>query len=172
MATVAIMAIASQVGMTRTVSQVFQKILSLLHENDVRYQALEHEAVYTSEEAARVRGTSLDQAAKALVFRADGAPMLLVIPGDRRVDTKGFKKRFKIKDMRMASREDVEELTGLTPGAVPPFGNILGIPIYMDEMLLEKAETVFNAGSHTRSIKMSPQDLVALTQPVMGSYSR
>lgn len=152
--------------------QVFDKILSLLSENNIRHQVLEHEAVYTSEEAARVRGTSLDQAAKALVFRADWRPLLLVVPGDKRVDTKGFKKRFKIKDLRMATKEDVEELTGLTSGAVPPFGNALGLPTYLDELLLEKEEVVFNAGSHTRSIKMSPHDLVTLVQPTLGDFSR
>ena len=98
--------------------------------------------------------------------------MLVVIPGDKRVDTKTFKRRYSIKDMHMASREEIEELTGLTPGAVPPFGNVLGLPTYMDEQLLEKEETVFNAGSHTDSIKMSPADLVSAVNPTLGRYSR
>ncbi len=153
-------------------SQVFDEILTLLNENGIPHEVLEHEAVYTSAEAARVRGTGLNQAAKALLFQADGKPLLLVVPGDKRVDTGGFKKRFKVKNLRMATREEVERLTGLTPGAIPPLGSVLGLPTYLDETLLEKETVVFNAGSHTRSIRMSPRDLSALVQPTVGSFSR
>ena len=152
--------------------QVFEKIRSILDENRVQYEVLEHAAVFTSEEAARVRATPLEQAAKALVFQADGTPLLLVIPGDRRVDSKGFKKSFKVKDLRMATREEVQRLTGITVGAIPPFGNVIGLPTYLDRLLLEMERVVFSAGSHTRSIRMSPQDLVALVQPTLGSFSR
>ena len=153
-------------------SHVFEKIRSILDENHLQYEVLEHAAVFTSEEAARVRETSLKQAAKALVFQADGMPLLLVIPGDRRVDTRGFKKSFNVKDLRMATREEVQELAGIPVGAIPPFGNVMGLPTYLDRLLLEEECVVFNAGSHTRSIRMSPQDLVALVQPTLGSFSR
>jgi Ala-tRNA(Pro) deacylase len=149
----------------------FDRIVALLKAGNIPYQVLEHEAVYTSEEAARVRGTRLDQAAKALILQADGKPLLLVVPGDRRVDTKGFKRQFAIRDLRMATREEVKQLTGLAPGSIPPFGNVIGLQTYMEELLLEKDEVVFNAGSHTRSIKMRPSDLVVATQPVLGNFS-
>jgi Ala-tRNA(Pro) deacylase len=71
----------------------------------------------------------------------------------------------------MATREEVKQLTGLAPGSIPPFGNVIGLQTYMDELLLEKDEVVFNAGSHTRSIKMRPSDLVVVTQPVLGNFS-
>ena len=152
-------------------SDVFEKILALLREHNVPHRVMEHEAVFTSEEAARVRGTRLEQAAKALVFRADGRPLLFVIPGDRRVDAKTFKKLHRVKDLRMATREEIGELTGLTPGSIPPFGRLFGLPVYFDEALLAHDRVVFNAGSHTRSIEMPPQSLASINQATIGSYS-
>jgi Cys-tRNA(Pro) deacylase len=151
---------------------VFDQIRALLDENEVAYRVLEHEPAFTSEEAARVRGTELSQAAKALVFRADRKPMLIVVPGDRRVDTEAVKREFGIHNLWFVSPEQVEELTGVRIGAVPPFGSLLGIPTYLDRRVVENDRIVFNAGSHTRSVLMSPADLVALTDPTIGQYSK
>mgnify|MGYP005835083499 CR=1 FL=1 len=152
-------------------SDVSEKILALLRQYDVPHRVMDHPAVFTSEEAARVRGTKLEQAAKALVFWADGSPLLFVVPGDRRVDTKAFKKLNRVKDLRMATREEVEEMTGLTPGSIPPFGRLFGLPVYFDEALLTHDRVVFNAGSHTRSIEMPPQSLVCINEATVGNYS-
>jgi len=151
---------------------VFDRIRALLETNGVPYKILEHAPAFTSEEAARVRGTELSQAAKALVFRADRKPMLMVVPGNRRVDTTAVKKAHGIKNLWFVSPEQVEELTGVKIGAVPPFGSLLGIPTYLDRRVTENDQIVFNAGSHTRSVLMSPHDLVALTDPIIGDYSK
>ncbi len=92
---------------------VLEKIQELLDDNHVNYTLTEHEPVHTSEEAAKVRGTTLSQGAKALIFFADKKPLLIVVPGDKRANLKKFKKTFSIKDLRMASPEEVTQLTGL-----------------------------------------------------------
>ena len=153
-------------------ASVFERICSLLDAHDVSYRILEHEPAFTSEEAARVRGTELGQAAKALVFRADRKPILIVVPGNRRVDTHAFKKMFGIRNLWFVSPEQVEDLTGVSIGAVPPFGTLIGIPTYLDRRVAENDRIVFNAGSHTRSVMMSPEDLVAITDPTIGDYSK
>lgn len=151
---------------------VFDRIRALLDENDVLYRVLEHEPAFTSEEAARVRGTVLSQAAKALVFRADRKPILIVVPGNRRVDTDAVKRKFGIRNLWFVSPDQVEDLTGVRIGAVPPFGSLLGIPTYLDRRVVDNDQIVFNAGSHTRSVLMSPEDLVTLTHPTIGNYSK
>jgi len=98
------------------------RLVSYLKESGADFEVVEHEPVRTSEEAARVRGTPLEQGAKALVFQADGRPVLLVLPAHRRIDTRAFKRAFAVKDLRLISPQELAELTGLEVGAVPPFG--------------------------------------------------
>jgi len=153
------------------VAPVFDRIRTLLEANGVEYEVLEHAPAFTSEEAARVRGTELSQAAKALVFRADRDPVLIVVPGNRRVDTTAVKKAHGIKNLWFVSPEQVRELTGVEIGAVPPFGSLLGIPTYLDRRVAQNEQIVFNAGSHTKSVRMAAADLVTLTDPIIGEYS-
>lgn len=153
-------------------SPTFEKIIKLLKENNVEYELIEHEPVYTSEEAARVRGTSLKHGAKAIVFSADKQPILVVVSGDKKVDIKIFKKRYGIKDLRILSPAEVKEKTDLEIGAIPPFGNLMGFPTYMvDQLVTKNKEIIFNAGSHTKSIKMKPQDYIKLCNPIIGDFS-
>jgi len=131
---------------------------------------LTHPPVRTSEEAAQVRGTPLEQGAKALVFQADGRHILLVLQAHRRVDSRAFKRTFGVKDLRMVSPHDLKTLTGLEVGAVPPFGHLLNLPTYADERLLTLPCISFNAGSRSTSVVMSPQDYARLEQPTIGRF--
>lgn len=153
-------------------SPIFEKIKTLLKENGVSYQLFEHEPVFISEEAAKIRGTDLKQGAKAIIFFADKKPILIVVSGDKRVDVKKFKEEYHIKDLRLLKPGEVKELTGLEVGAIPPFGNLMELATYMDEKVLENKEIVFNAGSHTKSIKMKSRDFVNLCQPIIGNFRK
>jgi len=151
-------------------SPVFEKIKNLLEEKGVSYQLLEHRPVFTSEEAAKVRGTGLKQGAKAIIFFADKKPILIVVNGDKHIDVKKFKQKYNIKDLRLLKSEEIKQLTGLEIGAIPPFGNIMNLPTYMDTEVMKNKEIVFNAGSHTRSIKMRSFDFVNLCNPIIGNF--
>ncbi len=152
-------------------STVFETIKSLLDAAGVPYRVIEHEPVYTSEEAARVRGTELRQGAKAMVFAADGRAVLLVVAAHRRISTKRFKRRYKVKDLRLMDPGDVTSLTGLTVGSIPPFGNVLELPAYVDRSLLESSEIAFNPGSHTNTIVVSCDDYLRVAAPEIGEFS-
>lgn len=129
--------------------------------------------IYTieSEEAAQVRGTPLEQVAKALVFRADGRIVLIVLPANRRIDTRAFKTAYGVKNLGMVSADELRELTGLEVGAVPPFGNLIGLPTYVDEPLLDLPQTSFNAGSRTFSVIMATTDYQRLADAISGRFA-
>jgi Ala-tRNA(Pro) deacylase len=150
--------------------KVYQQIIRLLEEGKVDYQIFKHQPVFTSEEASRVRGTKMEQGAKALVMLADKPPVMLVLSAVDKVDTKVFKKLYEVRDLRMASGDAVERLTGTKIGAVPPFGNLFNLPVYVDEGLGENDEIVFNAGLRTRSVKMGYDDWVKLVKPEVGRF--
>jgi Ala-tRNA(Pro) deacylase len=57
-------------------------------------------------------------------------------------------------------------------GAMPPFGNLYGMPVLAAEVLLEDQQIVFNAGSHTESVKMELNEFVRLVKPTFRKLSR
>ncbi|HEX8918283.1 MAG TPA: YbaK/EbsC family protein [Chloroflexota bacterium] len=148
-----------------------EQLIALLRAHNATFRVVEHEPTTTSEESARVRGTPLEQGAKAMLFRADGTPLLLVLPANRRVDTRAYKRAQGIKNLQLFSPEELRDLTGLEVGAVPPFGRLIGVPTHADEHLLHLPEIAFNAGSRRVSVIMSTADYVRIEQPTQESFA-
>jgi Ala-tRNA(Pro) deacylase len=149
---------------------VFDEVCKRLSDKSIRFDILRHAPVFTSEEAAAVRGTPLSSGAKALVCKADEQFVMIVVPADRKLASKAVRKALGIKSLRFASREEVEQLTGLAPGSIPPFGSLFGLPTWCDERLAENERINFNAGDHSISISMAYADYVAAEQPRLGEY--
>lgn len=154
--------------MTDTVTDRLKQLLS---SRRIEYQLIEHEPVYTSEEAAAIRGTSLASGAKALICRADGRFVMFVLPADRRLASKQVRRTAAIGSLRFATREEVADLTGLAPGSIPPFGSLFGLPTYCDTGLAQNEQINFNAGDHCLSICMRCSDYVRVERPEMGSFA-
>ena len=148
-----------------------ERLTELLKRQGVSFELLHHAPVFTSEEAAAVRGTTLASGAKALVCKGDDQFLLIVLPADRKLASKLARKELGIKSLRFASREEVEQLTGLTPGAIPPFGSLFGLQTWCDRHLTDQPRINFNAGDHSVSISMSFGDFVAVENPRMGALA-
>lgn len=151
---------------------VYEKILSLFKDNDIAYERVEHSPVYTSLEAAKIRNSDLSSGLKALVFIADVNPILVVIPGDKRVNTNAFKKIFAFRDLRFASPEEVFNIIGIEIGSVPPIGKALNLKSYFDKSIESKDRVAFNAGLHTVSVYMNARDLLELERPMIGEFTK
>lgn len=150
---------------------VKERLLALLAAEGAIFEVLQHAPARTSEEAAIIRGTPREQGAKALVFQADERTILLVIQGNRRLDSRAVKRAYGIKNLRMLPAEDLLAQTGLEPGAVPPFGSLLAIPTYADEGLLGMPRIVFNAGSRSTSVLLATADYLRLEKPTVGRFT-
>src|SRR5437588_3976151 len=109
---------------------VFERIEEWLRRDGVPFTVLRHEPVFTSEQAAAVRGTPLASGAKALVVKAGDRFVLIVLPADRKLDSRKARDALGVKALRFATREEVEQLTGLQPGSIPPFASLFGLPTY------------------------------------------
>jgi Ala-tRNA(Pro) deacylase len=150
---------------------VFERLSRWLASNSVPYDVVRHAPVFTSDDAAAVRGTPLASGAKALVCKADDKFIMIVLPADRKLSSKAVRKSGGVKSLRFASREEVEQLTGLAPGSIPPFGSLFGLATWCDERLAEQPQINFNAGDHSISISMAYADYVAAEQPQLGAFS-
>ncbi|HMF15010.1 MAG TPA: YbaK/EbsC family protein [Gemmataceae bacterium] len=148
-------------------ASVFERLESWLRQQGVAFTVLRHEPVFTSEQAAAVRGTPLASGAKALVLKAGDAFLLAVLPADRKLDSKKAREALGVKGMRFATKEEVEQLTGLQPGSIPPFGSRFGLKTYCDPALGHNSSINFNAGDHAISVQMNYADFVRVEAPTM-----
>jgi len=144
---------------------VLQRLRALLKEHGLEYELTEHEPVFTSEQAARVRGTPIESGAKALVCKAGTDFHLFVMPANLKLHTKAVRRALSIQRLRFATKEELLALTGLKPGCVPPFGSLFGLPTHCDDRLADQPRINFNAGDHTLSIGMAFNDYAKIESP-------
>jgi len=149
-----------------------EKILNIFKENNVTYQLYEHEPVYTSQEAAKIRGVELKTGCKSMVLKTkDGKFVLANVAADRKIDLKKLERMLDRK-LSFASKEEVLQTTNCESGSVPPFGKLFGLPTFLDESVLENDFVNFNIGMLTRSVKISKQDLLKVMDPTISKFSK
>ncbi|MCA9390089.1 hypothetical protein KC571_01685 [candidate division WWE3 bacterium] len=151
---------------------LYDRIVTLLRNEHIRFSESDHDAVFTSAQAAETRGTELRQGAKAILCLADKNPILIVISGKEKIDSKKFKSLFGIKDLRFATHDEVSEITGVAVGAVPPFGSLIGIKTYVDVSLSQNEKIAYNPGLHTKTIIMLYEDYILAERPLLGDFSQ
>jgi Ala-tRNA(Pro) deacylase len=151
---------------------VFDRVQELLRRHGVAFQVSRHEPVFTSQQAAAVRGVALASGAKALVCKGDDRFVLIVMPADLMLDGKAVRRARGWKKLRFADRGEVMELTGLEPGAIPPLGSVFGLPTLCDRRLGDNATINFNAGDHRISVSMSYADYLLAESPELGDFAR
>jgi Ala-tRNA(Pro) deacylase len=148
------------------VSFVEQKIKQILTSNHIEFEETEHEAVYTSHKAAQVIGLETEEAGvKSLILKTkEGAFILVLNPGNKKVDTKKISQMEDTKSIYFASPEEVIKVTGIPIGSIPPFGHKTKLKTYLNEELLDCEYLYFNPGSHTKTIKMPSKDLLRVLE--------
>jgi len=151
---------------------IFQRVEGFLERHNVAFDVLRHEPVYTSQQAAAVRGTSLASGAKALICKGGDRFVMFVMPADLKLDSKAVRRQLGWRKLRFASREEVLEMTGLEPGSIPPFGSLFELSTLCDSRLGENETINFNAGDHCVSVSMRYEDYVRVEGPELGSFSQ
>lgn len=142
--------------------------MKALDEKGIPYEVVEHEPVYTNPEMAERLGVDVKQTVKNLMLStADGRVILVVLPGDKRFDSKKVAKKVGTNKVSFAKPEIVLETAGCEIGCVPPFGHLKPVAVYMDPQLLWKEEAYFNPGVHNKSVKIETKHLKALCRATM-----
>ena len=151
-----------------------EQIRAHLNAAGVAFREVEHEPTRTSEESAAARGEDLSVGAKALLLRTDDSFRLFVLPADRKLDSAAIRRQLGVRKTRFATVEELHDLVGLVPGAVPPFGEpILPFELYADEAMgVETDKVAFNAGSLNNSIIMAALDWAAIARPNRFRFAR
>jgi prolyl-tRNA editing enzyme YbaK/EbsC (Cys-tRNA(Pro) deacylase) len=146
---------------------VLDAIRELLNSHGVAFREVHHGPTLTSEQSALARGEELRIGGKALLLKGDDEQYrLFVLPADRKLDSAAIRKRLGFKRLRFAKAAELESLTGLVPGSVPPFGRpILPFDLYLDEAIRSNERIAFNAGSLTDSIILPVADYLRIALP-------
>lgn len=114
---------------------------------------------------AAVLGLDIAQVAKAIVFIADGErPLMAVIPGNTKVDQQKLKKAANAKRLRLATPEQIVELTGYLIGATPPVALAKEIPVYIDLHALREDVLYIGGGEPNSILKIRSYDLVRVVE--------
>lgn len=153
--------------------EIVDRIRHLLDSAGVPYEEAEHAHVRTAQEAARARGCPVEIGAKSIVLKTDDAFRLFVLSGASPLRSRLIRRHLGVRRTRFATPEELEQLTGVLPGAVPPFGRpILPLDLYVDPGLLEHDRIAFTPGVHTSSIIMPSADYLRLAEPEIFRFSR
>ncbi|MCP4370194.1 MAG: YbaK/EbsC family protein [Deltaproteobacteria bacterium] len=143
-----------------------EKIINMLKENKIPYEIFEHVPVYTNPAMAEALGVRESETVKSLVLLTKEKKMVvLVLPGNKRVDWKKAASGVGTKKVSFAKPEQVSEKVGCEVGCVPPFGQMNPLPIFMDTELTKKDYVYFNPGVHDKSFKIKAWDLKKLCNP-------
>ncbi|MFZ0493313.1 MAG: YbaK/EbsC family protein [Acidimicrobiia bacterium] len=151
-------------------TKVAARVRAHLEENGVAFEVEPHRPAYTAQEIAAVEHVPGSAFAKAVILMADGSPLMAVVSADRHVSIANVSAAVG-SGVRLAAEAEFAPLCpDCERGAEPPFGNLYGMPVYLDEAFTAR-EMVFNAGNHEETIRMSTTDYVDLVAPIRAELS-
>ena len=149
-----------------------QKLKDFLDENRVKYITMFHSAAYTAQELAHTLHIPGKMFAKTVVLKSNGKYLMAVLPATHKVNFNLFKKVAHVNELELPAEDDVmKHFPQCEAGAMPPFGNLYEMPVYVDVSLTEDKEIYFNATSLYEVIRMSFRDYENLVHPVVGTFA-
>ncbi len=151
---------------------VLKKLKEYLEKNQVSYEVGYHARVYTAQEVAASQHVPGKEMAKVVMVKANEKVIMLVLPASYQVDMKKLKDVLNSKKVGMIREEDFQELfPDCEIGAMPPFGNLYNLEVWVDQVLTEDDFIVFRAGSHVETFRIKYNDYARLVNPKAGDFS-
>jgi Ala-tRNA(Pro) deacylase len=148
------------------------RLKEFLDSRNVKYVTIGHSPAYTAQGIAASAHVPGKELAKTVVVKLSGEMAMAVLPAPFKVDFDLLKGVAGVEDAELATEEEFESMfPGCEAGAMPPFGNLYGMKVFVANTLAEDEEIAFNACSHTELIKMSYEDFERLVEPTLGQFS-
>jgi len=143
-----------------------KKLKEFLDENRVKYVTISHSLAYTAQEIAASAHIPGRELAKTVMVKADGRMAMAVLPASLKVDFRLLADTIGAKKVELATEREFKQLfPDCELGAMPPFGNLYGMEVFVAESLTEDKEIAFNAGSHTELMRLPFEDFLGLVKP-------
>lgn len=145
-----------------------RQVREFLDSNNIKYASITHSAAYTAQEIAALTHTKGRDLAKTVIVKLDGAMAMAVLPASYQIDLTLLKVETGASTIGLATETEFRtRFPGCETGAMPPFGNLYEMPVYVDDSLRYEKVIAFNAGSHNELIRMAYDDFERLVKPKM-----
>ena len=153
-----------------SISRALKEYLDREH---IHYEVLPHPEAFRAAEIAHMLHTPEKEMAKVVIVKVDQRFVMTVLPASWNVDLRCLRDVFMADHVRLATEDELKDLfPDCELGAMPPFGILYGLPVFVDNSLTEDAEITFHAGTHSEAIRMRYMDFAALVFPVVEEFHR
>ena len=149
-----------------------EKLKNFLDENNVKYITIRHSPAFTAQQIAASAHVPGKELAKTVMIKIDGNMAMAVLPASYHVDFKLLEEASGAVRIALADEQEFKDMfPDCEVGAMPPFGNLYGMDVYVARTLAEDEEIFFNAGSHSELIRLSYKDFERLVKPKVLKFS-
>jgi Ala-tRNA(Pro) deacylase len=149
-----------------------RKLKEFLDSHNIKHVRISHSQAFTAQEIAATAHIPGKELAKTVMVKIDRTMAMAVVPASYRVDFDLLKKAAGAKRVGLASEQEFQALfPNCEVGAMPPFGNLYGMEVFVAESLAENEEIAFNAGSHTELIRVRYKDFATHVKPKVAKIS-
>ncbi len=148
------------------------KLREFLDKERVRYETIRHAPTYTSQKTAASAHIPGKELAKTVMIRVDGVLAMAVLPAPSQVDFRRLGEGLGGAKVELADESEFRsKFPGCEVGAMPPFGNLYGMPVYVDRQLTTDPAIAFNACTHTELIRLAYEDYAKLVKPTVLDFA-
>ena len=145
--------------------EIPKQLIACLDGNKVSYEVLHHPEAITAQRIAQAEHVKGRHHAKVVMVKSGDQHLMMVLPADHQIDLEKVEKAIG-KAVSLDNEQEFKTLfSDCAIGAMPPFGNLYGLPTYVEQSLAEQDYIVFEAGTHTDAIKMSYRDYEKIVKP-------
>ncbi len=149
-----------------------KKLQQFLDDNHVKYVTVNHSPAYTAREVAASVFIPRRDFAKVIMIKVDGRVAMAVLPASRRIDIDKLRDATGATHIDIASENEFKDLfPTCETGAMPPFGNLYDMDVWIDNLLVEDDDIFFNAGTHTQLMQMAFKDYQRLVKPNTADFA-
>ncbi|MDD5093786.1 MAG: YbaK/EbsC family protein [Dehalococcoidia bacterium] len=149
-----------------------RRLKEFLDQKKVRYVVISHPMAYSAQQIAASAHIPGRELAKTVMVKIDGKMAMAVLPAFCRVDFDRLRDAAGARTVQLASEQEFKDLfPGCMVGAMPPFGNLYGMDVFVEKSLAEDEEIAFNAGAHSELIRLAYKDFQRLAAPKVGTFS-
>ena len=149
-----------------------QKLKEFLDSHNIKYVVISHSRAFTAQETAASAHVPVKELAKTVMVKMNGKMAMAVLPASCKVDFDLLKKATEAATIEIANEKEFKDLfPDCEIGAMPPFGNLYGMAVFVAKTLTEDREIAFNAGSHRELVKLAYKDFEQLVKPKVITFS-
>jgi len=149
-----------------------KKLKKFLDDNNIKYVIIRHSPAYTAQEVAGMAHIPGKEMAKTVMVSIKGKMTMFVLPASLKVDFSLLKKVVGVTDIELANEEEFKYMfPDCEIGAMPPFGNLYNMEVWVEKSLSEDSEISFNACTHSELVKMTYKDFEKLVKPKIGTFA-